>query len=447
MALTVAQSLVSKFNVINGTLLRTGDTKNGNTENSDKMQVLLDKGMTVDTICNYIEDWHEENPNPVAKVAMPKFFAWALGKEARKEQPKHTCWVNGNKIDTNSDDTPKSTPKQDSSLPTPPKTDEKIPVTPNAEQGVTGILTGVVNLVADTVEERMTGKIEKLVNDRVDKMPRREIIVNYNGVKNEVKGLTHKKFEDVLFAVTHGLNVMLVGPAGSGKNILCEQVAESMGIPYRFTNAITYEHQLMGFTDANGVYQATPFYDIWTNGGLFDLDEADGSSQEVFLKLNAALSGDTADFPAPIGNVKRHKDCHIIATANTYGLGADYDYVGRNVLDAASLNRFIQIYIDYDPVIEEAMANGDNDLLSFSRDFRKACRELGIRTILSYRNIKNMATMAQAPNIKKSTVLDYCLTGALKYDDLYMIDNKRADCGAWGAAFHSLVGERKKMTA
>lgn len=440
MAKTTGMQLVTNFNIITGLKLRTGENDKKNTPNADKMEDLLRRGIPFDRICNYMEDWYDDNKNSInSDTAMVMFYTTTIAKHSRNEMPRCTAWNKGVRVtEMPKTEIPKPEPPKEE-----PKAEETIPANPSTEQGIAGILSGVVNLVSDTVEARMVNKIEEFVEQRIKNMPRREVTVNYNGVKRDVRGITHKKFEDVLFAVTHGLNVMLVGPAGSGKNVLCEQVAEAMGLRYRFTNAITYEHQLMGFTDANGVYQPTPFYDVCANGGLFDLDEADGSSSEVFLKLNAALSGDTVDFPAPIGNIKKHKDCHFIATANTYGLGADYDYVGRNVLDAASLNRFIQIYIDYDPAIEELKANGDKELLNFCREFRKSCGELGIRTILSYRNIEQMATMSMMPNIKLSTVIDYCLTGALKYDDLRMLDDKRTDCGVWSTAFHSLVKERK----
>ena len=91
------------------------------------------------------------------------------------------------------------------------------------------------------------------------------------------------------------------------------------------------------------------------------------------------------------------------------------------------------------------MAYGDNGLLDFCREFRYICKELGIRTITSYRNIKQMAIMSQMPNIDKSTVIDYCLTAPMKYDDLTLIDSKRQGGGEWGSAFHKLVGIRKRV--
>lgn len=56
-----------------------------------------------------------------------------------------------------------------------------------------------------------------------------------------VSGIFHKKFESILGVVSLKVPLMLVGPAGSGKNHTLEQVAEALGQDFYFTNAITQE--------------------------------------------------------------------------------------------------------------------------------------------------------------------------------------------------------------
>ena len=42
----------------------------------------------------------------------------------------------------------------------------------------------------------------------------------------KVEGITHPKYDEVLAMIAEGENVYLYGPAGSGKNVLCAQIAK-----------------------------------------------------------------------------------------------------------------------------------------------------------------------------------------------------------------------------
>jgi len=71
---------------------------------------------------------------------------------------------------------------------------------------------------------------------------------------------------------------------------------------------------------------------------LFLFDEIDASLPNAVLAFNAALANGYADFPD--GMVKRHPRFACIAAANTFGMGADRIYVGRNQLDGADAGPF-----------------------------------------------------------------------------------------------------------
>lgn len=178
--------------------------------------------------------------------------------------------------------------------------------------------------------------------------------IEKDGEKKEVEGFFHERFEDVLSCIRAG-NVFLVGPTGSGKTNLAAQLAEVLGINFYFTGAIQFEHKLVGFMDATGGYSPTSFRKAYEFGGVFLFDEIDASSPNALLAFNAALSNNVMDFPD--GQVTRHKDFFCIAAANTWGAGRDRVYVGRNQLDAATLNRFIQIDMDYDKKLERAISS------------------------------------------------------------------------------------------
>jgi hypothetical protein len=56
--------------------------------------------------------------------------------------------------------------------------------------------------------------------------------------------------------------------------------------------------------------------------------------------------------------VKRHPHFVVIAACNTFGRGADRDYVGRAQQDAAATDRFATIVMDYDEAAEFEWSGG-----------------------------------------------------------------------------------------
>lgn len=239
----------------------------------------------------------------------------------------------------------------------------------------------------------------------------------------KIEGTLHEKFDEVLQIVNLDIPVYLTGKAGTGKNVICKQVAEALGLDFYFTNAVTQEYKLTGFIDANGKYQETQFYKAFTKGGVFFLDEMDGSIPEVLIILNAAIANRYFDFP--IGKVEAHPNFRIIAAGNTLGTGADNNYTGRYCLDRASLDRFALINIDYSPKIEKAMALNNMDLVNFAHAFRKATDSMGIECLFSYRTINRIAKLEQVfSNLKE--VIQISLLKGMDVDDLNIINKELA---------------------
>jgi hypothetical protein len=170
------------------------------------------------------------------------------------------------------------------------------------------------------------------------------------GITRSTEEVVHYKFPLLLSAVAAGVNVMLVGPAGSGKTTAAVKVAEMLGLPFFGTGALPNEYALKGFIDAQGRIICTEFRKAFEFGGVFLFDEMDGSMPGAILAFNSALANDWYDFPDC--NVKRHPDFRPIAGTNTFGTGADRQYVGRNQLDAASLDRWATLVWDYDEALE-----------------------------------------------------------------------------------------------
>jgi len=171
----------------------------------------------------------------------------------------------------------------------------------------------------------------------------------------------HYKFELLLKVCSAHVNVLLVGPAGTGKTHAGSSVAEAMNLPFDALSVgpMTSKADLLGYQDATGNYHNTALVRQAVNGGVLLFDEIDAGHAGVLTTANAVLAN--GSFGTPIGMQKKHDDFIMMACANTFGTGADRQYVGRNQLDAATLDRFAVIEWDYDESLE-AMRCGVADV-------------------------------------------------------------------------------------
>jgi hypothetical protein len=172
----------------------------------------------------------------------------------------------------------------------------------------------------------------------------------------------HPMFEKVLRLVSAGLNVMLVGAAGTGKTYMVEQVARALGRNFGSLSltAGASESQLTGWLMPIGEggrfeYMPSQFVRLYEGGeSVFLLDEMDRADANMLMIGNSALANDYLNVPqrheAP--TVRRGKNAAVVAACNTHGTGMDYVYAAANVLDGASLDRFYIVAIDYDPAFE-----------------------------------------------------------------------------------------------
>ena len=311
-----------------------------------------------------------------------------------------------------------------------PAKEPEIPCTVKTVNDSFNILEqAVADVIVKTQTDKISQDIMAGVKDEVRSFIKseygtitRKIITVVDGEERPLgDDFVHEKFDDVLKCVANDIPVFLTGPAGSGKNYICKQVAKALGLKFYFSNAVTQEYKLTGFTDANGNYQETQFYKAFTEGGLFMLDEMDASIPEVLVILNAAIANRYFDFPAPIGYKEAHKDFRVVAAGNTTGHGADYEYVGRNRLDGASLDRFVMIKVDYSRELENRLAI-DVALADFCRAFRKASKKVGVNIIVSYRAIEHLAKMIHLMPLEDA--LQICLVKDLEKDDLNIINNE-----------------------
>ena len=238
-----------------------------------------------------------------------------------------------------------------------------------------------VNAVADIVFAKLDARKPVVAEIVVKQSPA--------GKGKKLSGPRHREFERLLRAAStrlpdgHAPGIFLSGEASSGKTTGARMLAEALGRKWHFNGAISFPHEMLGFIDGAGKYHRTPFREAYENGGVYTFDEVDRSDPTALLAVNPHLANGVATFPDK--QVKRHADCVIVCTANTWGLGADANYSGATKLDAAFLSRFpVRIAWDIDPDLESAIVT-DAEWLGMVRAARAKARAAGLKVLIDTR--------------------------------------------------------------
>jgi cobaltochelatase CobS len=242
---------------------------------------------------------------------------------------------------------------------------------------------GAARAIADEATRRALAELDSRV-------PREVIVrVERGDVTRSAEGRQHPNFELLCRAASIRVNghvpgIMLAGEAGSGKTTGARNLASAFGLAWHFNGAISFPHEMLGFIDAGGRYHRTPFREAYEHGGVYTFDEVDRSDPVALLSVNPHLANGLATFPD--GQIKRHEDCIIVATANTWGHGADANYSGATKLDAAFLSRFpVKIAWDIDERLEDDIVSNAEWLLRV-RSARKRAQQVGLKVIIDTRH-------------------------------------------------------------
>lgn len=213
-------------------------------------------------------------------------------------------------------------------------------------------------------------------------------VINTGTIDKPKKQLCHSQFRTITkilqSAKRKEKNIMIVGGAGSGKTHLVSMIADAMKLKFypMSVGLQTTKSDLLGFIDAHGNYHTTPIREAFEKGGVLLLDEFDASHAGVATILNSLLANGHCSFPD--GIITKHKDFICICACNTYGHGGTTDYVGRNRLDGATLDRFITVNVDYDKKLEESLTQNDEWYNIISK-IRTNIEKTGTKLIVSPR--------------------------------------------------------------
>lgn len=171
-------------------------------------------------------------------------------------------------------------------------------------------------------------------------------------------------FSMLVHIVKGGAQVLLSGPAGCGKSRLGQEIAKALDTPYHFLplgGGVRYRQIFGGDQIVNGEtrWEPGPFLRWIQEPGVILLDEIFGADPDVLLGLNPLLEPSTRSIQTPIGEIKVHPDCRIMAAANTLGRQASHrQYTGAQRADDSLLDRFLVQPCGYDPEVEEKILAG-----------------------------------------------------------------------------------------
>lgn len=257
-------------------------------------------------------------------------------------------------------------------------------------------------------------RISDWINARVQEHVKRPVEIHVPERQTvTLKKRTHAQFERALKKASLERQILLIGPAGTGKTTLAEHIAEALSLPFGVLScsAGMSESALLGRMNAHGEYVISSFVKIYTEGGLFCLDEMDAADANVMLVINSALANGhlatPADVKAPLK--ARHKDFVFVGCANTFGTGPNSQYVGRNQLDAATLDRFVigRIYVDYDPELEKEISAKYPEFLKAVNQMRSNVTKHNLRLIVSTRLVISGVRAMDAGDTLQQVLSDF----------------------------------------
>lgn len=255
----------------------------------------------------------------------------------------------------------------------------------------------IARKVAQSIQEQSKGLLDE---DRVrviareeatklvDGLPGRTVTIEFREGREaqQLPDNHHEMLPLLIQVLGAGHHVFLVGPAGSGKSTLAYQAADALQLNFGAISfgPTTPTSKLFGYMNATGQYVTTEYrkcFDESLEGGIFLGDELDNGHPGLTAELNQSLANGHGAFADSM--VGRHPDFRFVATGNTFGRGPDRLFVGRNILDAATLDRFTILEVPVDERLERSLARAYADgadpktvtAINAWIDYVQACRK------------------------------------------------------------------------
>lgn len=152
-------------------------------------------------------------------------------------------------------------------------------------------------------------------------------------------------WEQAIYAILSGENLLLVGSKATGKNVLADNLAFLFGRPlWNISfNINTDSNSLLGsdtFKNGEVVLKRGPIYECAMYGGFGVLDEINMAKNEAISVLHSTLDYRRELDITGYGSLKLHRATRFIATMN-------FGYAGTRDLNEALASRFLVIQMPF----------------------------------------------------------------------------------------------------
>ena len=285
--------------------------------------------------------------------------------------------------------------------------------------------------------DNLTAQVEELKNKPATTGTVINITIEGSTTQKVIQSIVNPNAEELIDYLKEGENVFLWGPAGAGKNVLGEQLAEMLCVAFYYMNTVYTKYDITGFTDAQGNYIPTAVIN-WLkdpNGGLMFFDEMCTNSPEANTAINALLANKYIVLQN--GETLRMSPRHyVVAADNTNGLGATEEYNGRYKMDESTRDRFAFFFIDYDAAVEESIVGDKKDILDFVRELRNVTKECNISLVLGYRCINRLVKFYTRDAAR---TIEHNILKGMEQDTINEIAARLEGTTKWHRAFKSLV--------
>lgn len=245
--------------------------------------------------------------------------------------------------------------------------------------------------------------LKVVLNSKIDEITaiveQKPYKINFGTIEAPKTEIVHKQFKTIVNIIKsqkrNPKNIMMVGEAGSGKTHLASSIAKACGLKFypMSVGLQTTKSDLLGFINAHGQYVTSPLREAFEKGGVLLLDEFDAAHAGVVTIINSLLANGHCSFPD--GIIEKNDKFICMVACNTYGHGANIDYVGRNRLDGATLDRFITVHVGYDEILEEQLTCNPQ-WMAIIKQMRQNIEKQGLKMIISPRASMNGADLLDA---------------------------------------------------
>jgi len=259
------------------------------------------------------------------------------------------------------------------------------------EKEVTRNIGAITQAVTDSVIKNSQEKLESLISStesRLSEIEKNQPVLSVKIGKGEEVKLSSKAvpyLERLIVNSQLGLKTLLVGPAGCGKTTAAKQLSEALKLKFGSVclTAGASETWLFGRQTPTGFVEGI-FSELYRNGGVFLADEMDAADANLLLSINTALANGQMYNPMNGEKIEQHKDFIFIGAANTFGKGGNHVYTGRSRLDGATLDRFVNIEVDYDKEYEKTVCKSKT-IYNFLTGVREDLRYSDLEEFVSTR--------------------------------------------------------------